>query len=330
MGANWGSGLWARSKSSFVWSIAFTAACASGGGGGGCGGGGAADLVFEDENNYAFSSDFETTQLEEIEAQADAVVDWSAMTTDIRGRPLDPSTVEQISLLNIKFPPEEVFRMIAENEIGQEDAQDIYLFVNSDDATTANLSDFEITDIPMELSLLIEDTQQTWLMSLMNVPDGRNDILATAVITPKAGSTDHEITFTDGISELTNLVVDISGAVPLTTSEGKAPYSMDWSGVTVDTFGHEFDSLLADELIIGHYSGDVASVEGNFLQLDTIADELYRLDVFGVTGESLMEAEDASGNKFEGFTADGTWLVGIICSGCATPVPLILGHVIVE
>ena len=33
----------------------------------------------------------------------------------------------------------------------------------------------------------------------------------------------------------------------------------------------------------------------------------------------LGEALDDSGNAFAGFTADGTWLIGIICTTCTTP-----------
>jgi hypothetical protein len=323
------SGPIARANSAVLTTLAVVA-CTSGGSGsegGGCNGGG--DLVFAEENLYSFSAGFETEQILEIEAQQEVTVDWSAMTTDLRGRPLDPSTVEQVALLNVKAPPEEVFRMIAENDIGSDDLQDQTLFVN-DGLTSANLSEFEITDLRFDLALLEERADRTWLVSLMNVSDGRNDILGTAVFQPKAEVDGHEVVFFDGISRLTDVQVDIATKAPLTTKEGLGSYSLDWSGLAVDTFGHAIVAEQADELFIGHYSGDVASVEADFLQIDTIADELYRLDVYGTTGALLGEAVDARGGSFGGFTRDGTWLVGIVCTGCATPAPLILGHVQVE
>lgn len=333
MRASQGNGPTARSQ--LFYYAAILAACNGGGGeggGGGCGGG--SDLVFTDENNYTFASGFETVP-EEVQAQSNVTIDWSALTTDIRGREFDPTTVDQISLLNITAPREEVYRMIAENEISQDDAQDIYLYEPEVGQTSAELQDFTITDIPIDLQLFTENDAQTWILSLMDVPDGRTDILATAILQPKVGATDTRVDFTDGISELTDLVVDISGAAPLVAKADSGPYGLDWSAVTVDTFGHPFDELLGDELLIGHWSGDVASIESDFLRLDGSADALYRLDVFGTRSiappdKALEDAVDADGKNFPGFTAEGTWLVGIVCRECPTPVPLILGHVQVE
>lgn len=297
----------------------------------GCGKKGGPDLVFEDTNNYSYAADFESTPIE-IPVATDLTVDWSALTTDIRERPVDdPSSIDQLSLLNIKSPVEDVFTKIATNDLGQEDAQDIYLFVN-DGQTSCSLSDFAVTGINIDLALLAENPDETWLLSLMNLPDGRTDILSTLVLLPTSTAAPSTLSFTDGVSNLTNLAVDLHSAPAIETREGIGPYTLDWSAVTVDTFGHTFDPLLADELIIGHYgTEDLAEIEGReFLQLDSVADELYRLDVFGVTGEALDGAVDADGNAFAGFTADGTWLVGIVCTTCATPVPLILSVVTVD
>ncbi|MEZ4237930.1 MAG: hypothetical protein R3F59_17650 [Myxococcota bacterium] len=288
------------------------------------------ELVFVDANNYEFSAVF-ATQIVEVQPQADLTVDWSAVTTDIRGRPLDPVQVEKLGLLSVSSTPDELVDRIANNDLGEDVTDDQYVYDN-DTRSTCYLSDFSITSIPIDLTLLTESPDTTWMLSLVDQPGGeygsnvRTDVLQTVFVLPTDGSTNTDVAFTDGISSL-DVTVDIAGATPLSTTAGEGAYSLDWKGVTVDTFGHPFQPDLADELIIGHFDGTVADVEGDFLRLDETP-ELYRLDVLGATkATDLSAALDSSGNAFGGFTADGTWLVGIICSGCATPVPLILAHV---
>ncbi|MEQ1504016.1 MAG: hypothetical protein ABMB14_17370 [Myxococcota bacterium] len=295
---------------------------------GACNGKGSSELVFGDANNYSYTGVLDITPVP-VHAGSDLTIDWAGLTTDLRGRPVDGAAIEQISLLNIASPLAEVLQLVAVNEIDQSDSQDIYLHQN-DGAETSQLSAFEITGVPIDTALLVEDPNTTWLMSLMNVPDGRTDILSSIVIEPKDAEANTTVTFTDASASLVP-TVKLGGTV-MTVAADSAPYSMDWSGVTNDVFGHSFDALIGDELIIGHYATeDLAEIEGEFLRLDSYADALYRLDAFGVTAvDDLGAATDDGGAAFEGFTTDGTWLVGVICTTCATPVPLLLGVVEVE
>ncbi|MEZ4237650.1 MAG: hypothetical protein R3F59_16185 [Myxococcota bacterium] len=306
--------------------VAFLAACSGGKGNDG-------DLVFEDANNYDFSAVFAADAIE-VQSQSDLTIDWSALTTDVRGRPVVPADIEKVSLLNVSAPLNDVIDMIANNDLGQDVTQDVYLYDN-DGSTSCYLSDFSITSIPIDLSLLTEDANSTWVLSLLNQPGGefgsnvRTDILHTLFLVPQDAGTNTDVAFVDGISSL-DVTVDIAGAAAIPTTADADTYSLSWKDVTVDTFGHPFQPELADELIIGHFDGTVADVEADFLRLDETP-ELYRVDVLGSTKlDDLSTALDSSGNAFGGFTADGTWLVGIICSKCATPVPLILAHVDVQ
>ncbi|MEQ1504017.1 MAG: hypothetical protein ABMB14_17375 [Myxococcota bacterium] len=284
-------------------------------------------LVYGDDNTYSYAGVLDIAAVE-VRAGAEVSVDWSGLTTDIRGRPLDPTTVEQASFLSLLGPLDEVLDLIAANEIGQDDSPLIYLHQN-DGGSTADLSTFEST-APIDLAVMTEDPNVTWLLSVMNVPDGRNDILSSVVLVPKVAATNQAAALTASTASLT-VDVHLDGA-PLTTAAGRGPYALDWSGATVDVFGHPFDPLIGDELVLAHFATeDPAEVEAAFLQLDTAADRLYRLDAFGVTAvDDLAAATDGSGAAFDGFTADGTWLAGISCTTCTTPVPLLLTVVEVE
>ncbi|MEQ1565746.1 MAG: hypothetical protein ABMA64_08930 [Myxococcota bacterium] len=294
------------------------------GGCNGCNGGSGEELLLADGNNYTFSNDI-TMQVTEIQAGEDARIDWSGLLTDVRGR--EVTEIQQISMLKFSYPFDELVPLFATNEIdAQAEATESYLF----DVTTsaeAMASDFEITGVGfIPADLFVDDPTSTWTVSAVNYPGGRLDLLMSKAFQPTADSTNHEITLGDG-DTLIDYVVDLHSAPPLAAPAGVADLVLDWTDATTDVYGHPFDPVAGDELLIGHYAGDVTSVEEGFLQLDTNADQIYRLSVIGATSAVLADAADESGGAFAGFTTDGTWLVAISCSSCSTPVPLLLAVV---
>jgi hypothetical protein len=283
------------------------------------------DLVYDDTNNYTYSGTL-NVQSVDIKPQSDITVEWGGLTTDIRGRPADPAAIQQVSLVGFSGTFDEIRPRVEKNEVGQADAQDIYLFENEGGITTTQLSSFSITGINMDLSLLEVDPDSTWFLSLLNLPEGRTDILSSLHLVPTEGSEVTSVAFEDGSASL-DVDVDLAAAPPLQAKAGKSLF-FDWSGATKDVFGHAFSDQLGDELIIGHYDmGSLDEVEAEFLRLDSSATELYRVNVFDQTQIALAEAKDADGNPFPGFTEDGIWLVGIVCSTCTTPIPMLLSVV---
>lgn len=285
-----------------------------------------AELVFEDANNYSYTGELEISQVE-IQSATDACADWSLVDTDLRGRSLDPSSVEQVLLVEFNLTPEEIIQKVEINDLAQSDTQSQWLYFNSG-ATTTCLSDFSIIGNPfVPETYMTENPARTWLMSLVKLPEGRLDILMSQFVIPRDASSNTDIVFNNTSSVLT-ADADFTSSPAIETQEGIGPYTLDWSGVTTDVNGKAFDPLLGDELLIAHYDvSGPADVEDLFLRLDSEADSLYRLNVYGLTYSELADAEDADGNAFPGFTADGVWLVGILCTTCTAPVPLMVGVV---
>jgi hypothetical protein len=287
-----------------------------------------ADLVFTDANNYSFVGELEITAVE-ITSETDACIEWSAVDTDIRGRSLDPSTVEQVLFVEFALTQQEVISKVEINDLKQSDTVTQWLYANPG-GTSACLSDLQIIGNPFDPGTLTESSSRTWLMSLLNLPDGRFDILMSKFIVPTDASANTDIVYDNDCSTLD---ADADLDKPrMVTAEGLAPYSLDWSGVSVDVNGQTYDPVLGDELLIGYFATtDLAEVEEKFLRLDTDADELYRADVRGLTFlADLSVAVDSNGTAFGGFTAGGTWLVGTICTTCTSPLPLLLGVVEVQ
>jgi hypothetical protein len=304
-----------------------------------CGGGKGRDLVMTQANNYAYSNTIDIASVD-VQAGSDLTFDWSGLTTDVRERPQDPSQVQQMSFVKFAYPLEELLPLIATNQIdAQKEADEIYLFdnnISSDDpkTTTAALTTFAITGITfVPEELLLEDPSATWLVSALNKPRGSIDLLMSKAVIPSGTATNTtDVTLGTGDTTL-DFTVDLHSAPPIEASAGEKSYSLDWTDVKTDVYGNDFNSVSGDELLIGHYTGSVGDVEANFLQLDSpdVADGIWRASVVQSTSlDDLSAAVDDAGDPFPGFTADGTWLIGVVCTTCSTPVPLLLSVVEVK
>lgn len=268
-----------------------------------------------------------------VQSQVDSTVDWSALTTDLRGRPVDPAAIEQVYLVEfVDFTKEELVEKIEANDLYQSDTEEAYIFDNANGVTSTPMSTFSILSDEFDPTTFVEDDSRVWLVSLINHPDGANDVLQSKFITPLDAESNTRLAFTDNCTTL-DVEVNMDDPIPPVTPEGGGnTWTLDWSAVTTDVNGRTWDALLGDKLQIGHFDAeDVSEVEAEFLRLDSEADQFYTLDVFGKTGVAdLSDATDDSGAAFAGFTTDGVWVVAIACTTCLSPAPMYLAIVDVQ
>jgi hypothetical protein len=305
-----------------------------GGTGGGGGGGGSPALAFTDANNYSYEAAFDV-EVVDVEASTDATICWDTVTTDIRGRPMDPADMDEVTFVNLNLTVEEVQEAVVANTLTQGNVADYRQLILEDEfagATCAQLSDFSIIGNPfVPESEFPEDDSNTWLTTLWNEsPDGRNDILMSSVVHPVVGESNHDVTMTSS-SAVLDFDADLHSLEALSTSAGLGDYTLDWSAVTVDVSGQEYDVRLGDRLLVGHIDAtEIGDVESVFLRLFEEASAIYYLDVYGLTFANLADAASLDGTAFTGFTEDGIWLIGVECLTCTSPAPLLLTVVNVE
>lgn len=304
----------------------------SGGGdgdGGGDGGVPTADLVYSDANNYSYVATLDVATIDLAEG-ADNKVDWSGLTTDIRGRPVTPSEIDLVTLVAFNVTKEEVLDSINTNSLNQSAIRDYRQFQNDEFRTSARMSEFEILGnefVPATDFVEHPESTWTWAFVLWDEADGRQDILSDVFIVPVPGEPNQTATVDNDTATL-SFEVDLHSAPPLASLSGQSSYTFDWSQATVEASGQPFDTAKADRLLIGHVAGAVSDVEASILTVLDSADELYRMEVRGETSADLtLATEKTSGAAFTGFTTDGTWLIGIECTTCTSPTPLILSVV---
>lgn len=280
-------------------------------------------LKFEQENNYSYTGDIVIGEVQ-VQSGADSMVDWCALTIDLRGRAVtDPSSVDQVLLAEFALSQEELMAKIETNDIYQNDSASQWLVVEPE-ACSVPMSQFEVIGNVFDPSTyMVENADRTWLASVMNTPDDRLDILMSTFVVPKGDSTNDVVTLDDDSATLT-FEADLHSAPALQVAAGEVPW-VDWSGVSTDVNGAPYDPLLGDRLVIGKVPvATVEEAEDVFLRLDEEAEMLYFINVYGKTAADLSTATSADGAKFDGFTTDGIWFVGVECLTCTSPAPLIL------
>lgn len=291
---------------------------------------GTADLVYTDAHNYSYQATLEVDSVDLMEG-ADVRVDWSALTVDLRGRAVDPATIDEVALVAFNVEAAEVLASINDNSLAQSAIRDYRLFQNDEGVTSATFSQFSILGndfVPAEDFVVHDDAVWTWSVTLWDEADGRKDILSNIFVVPVPTSDDTDVAITDSTASL-SFSVDLNSAAPLVSVAGAETYTFDWSAATVEASGQEFDVAKGDRLLIGHIAdATVADVEANILTVLDTADELYRMSSYGVTSADLtLATERTTGQAFTGFTDNGVWLIGIECTTCTSPVPLLLSVV---
>jgi hypothetical protein len=285
------------------------------------------NLNFVDGNNYSFESEFVIGSIA-VAPESDLTIDWSAVTTDIRGRSVVPAEVEQLLAVRFLLPQSEILEKIDGSALDAADSDLQYLLFNSG-VDSASITEFSIIGNPFDVAGLSVSDEQTWLLSMANVVGSRFDFLMNTFIVPTEGETNTTVALTNSSATL-NFDVDLGSAEPLLAST-TGPTVLDWSGVTTDAYGQPLDLSLVNNLVIGHVADeDITNVEGVFLRLYDEADQVYDLSVNSLTSADLsLAVSRADGTPFPGFTADGTWVVAIECvrQECTNPAPLLLAVV---
>src|SRR5688500_13989340 len=72
-------------------------------------------LIWLDSINYSYTAEL-TLDVLDMQAAADCVIDWSGIDTDYRGRPLDPTDVDRVTIASISLTHDELIAKINAND----------------------------------------------------------------------------------------------------------------------------------------------------------------------------------------------------------------------
>ena len=88
-----------------------------------------------------------------------------------------------------------------------------------------------------------------------------------------------------------------------------------------NALGSTFITTNIAHAIVGHYTQTAAQLETQFLDLETIAQTLYAIDIPYGTVLDFSMLTDKNGNAFKGVDSTGTWLVASSAPLAGIPPP---------
>ncbi|MCK6526868.1 hypothetical protein L6R50_04685 [Myxococcota bacterium] len=279
----------------------------------------ASTLTLSDSQNYDFEGTLDIRPYDLADG-SDPLFDWSGLDTDLQGHPLDPVTdVDQVTIVVFRYLSEgEVEEKLSSNTLEQVDVG-LFASVDPGDATSVRLSELTLMGNDIDVEQYFVEGYGTWLVSLATGSTPGVGTRMAAFARPLPSEAETTLTFAAD-STVLDFTVDLASLDPLPAPAGVEELTVDWSGVGTDGLGNAFQADSIDRVMVGQYTSLApADLEEQFLDLEILADSLWRLDVSGGTEAALGQA--AGDAPFPGFDSAGTWVLALQCTTCANPAP---------
>ena len=273
------------------------------------------------ENNYSWSGGLNIPEFTTGE-HVDVHLDFTALTDDMLCHDMDPvADVDNVSLTRFhNFSNAEIASGLTNNSLLQRDTSG-YVDCQPGDTTDCLLSEFSFGGTFVDTVAEYEAAGGSFLIAIANGFDPSKGALFRLFLNPTAESDVTEVTITP-TCDVVDYDVDLTAMTHL--SLPAAPSCIDWSALTIAGNGEPVNPGKLDEVLIGHYTETPDEIDDQFTDIELIATELYTLELTGGQNTDLSSAVSADGSAFGGFTTDGTWLLGLRCTGCTNPAPIFM------
>jgi hypothetical protein len=290
-------------------------------------------MIANEANDYAFSSMIKLSPVS-VTPMSNLTFDWSGITTDFLGQPVNPKTdLTTIFLLLVRLPAA-TFELQLNNDSFATSSIAITpppQFNPPAGVTSANLfTDFTAGGEPITAAnadpyldaTMYMPTNSTFAIVAQTGTSLGTDIRMLQSFELDPSSTNTTVTFTNS-STMLQYTANLHSLDPTGVPAGTAALTLDWSQLNTNALGEDITQTRTNigNAIVGHYSQTPAELESKFLDLQTIAEDLYTATIASGTVLDFTTLVDSKGNSFQGIDSTGTWLVGLICSNCRNPAP---------
>lgn len=279
-------------------------------------------IALGDVNNYRFEGYLDGPGFPAAEL-ADVRVDWSEVSQDFQCHDMDPATeVDNVALLVFPYlSEEEVEAGLSQDDIEQSELG-VYLTVEPEDGvTSASLSDFTFFGTEAKIQEEFDEGSGTWLVLFTTGTTVGVGSRMIAFLRPdaSAGATSVEVPQGCGVLDWS---ADLARLQPVAALP-EGPWLVDWSALTEDGRGGELVLGDIDELMVGRYRDlSPADLQAQFLDIEQLADGLWRLDPGGAHQADLAGLLSDEGQPFPGFDdPQATWVLALRCNTCSNPAP---------
>ncbi len=274
---------------------------------------GAAALT--DATNYDYSLDI---MIQEImfTPSAEGVIDWTALTRDLQGFPVDPAV--DVTVLDLVWFRDLTHAQVEEAIVtGSLVQASVGLLGRGQPApgtTTMPFGALDVYGTPFLPTQYFPEPGGSWLL---RVTTATNESAMLAFLVPTEGE---RTVYVHNESARLDFAADLRSLAPVRLD---GITKVGWKSLTQDGRGAPIDPLLLQELSLARYDNRTPEeLEVRFFELESLADATYTLNVYGDDVADLADTVDSSGAAFPGFgDTESTWILALRCILCSTPAP---------
>lgn len=300
-------------------------------------------LLAQSEHNYRFSSELELS-LTSVAPNSDLSFDWSALTADFLGHQVDPlADIDTVAVILWALTPEEVKAKLNADELGASSSKGAVAIYTENLVTSGSThaapttspeeqpksEDFSVVgggELPhAELLARFDPTQWDPALHSYTVMAMEGGQLGQGVKMVHAFQLDPNSTNTEIVvtpqSTVLSYETSLTELMPVKMPVGVNNVLVDWSQMEMNALGRPFLQRSVDQVLVAKYTQTPAELEQEFLDLELIAQETYRGEVAAGEEMALTGLANDAGQPFTGITADGTWILALMCGRCGNPAP---------
>jgi hypothetical protein len=301
-------------------------------------------VLIKQVNNYTSTTSL-VPPIIETEPAADLQICWPNLTIDMQCHEMEiPEDINLVQLVRFGIdtldpePGEDKYaataRRLTEDELGQ-GAFEGMISYETGGATCAKLSQLTNFGTPVNIEdQYVEDEDTVYVMIWASGTDEGHGTRAIAFLNPTSSSFNTEVTADfrmacnedgEGILEFTAYFHE-----PLVVPAGETLFN--WRNVELNGLENELLPNMIDRVLLARYESLTPDdLETRMFDLEDLADDLWEFDFTGgfsvdVRNLQRVDSTGRTDENFEGFDAhpEGTWMLGMQCTTCQNPAPLIL------
>jgi len=287
-------------------------------------------MTASDASNYAFSSTM-TLPSVTVKSMSNLAFDWSQVTKDFLGQPVSATAdLNTVLVMLWSLPPSEFEAQLVTDTLNTSAlvTSPPPSIAPAGGATSAMLYDFKVNGYGVsadEFNMQLDPTANppatsTFLVAAQTGTNLGQGIRMLQAFEVDNSSTNTKVNLTNS-SAVLNYTANLHDLNPMGVPAGTAALTLDFGQLSKNALGIDFDPTQITSAVVGHYTQSVSQIETDFLDLRTLASDLYTTTIPSGTVLDFTTLMDSSGKPFPGIDSTGTWLVGLICGNCRNPAP---------
>jgi hypothetical protein len=292
-----------------------------------------AAAVITDETNYSLTDSFSISHVV-LQNHDDLVFDWSQLTVDFFGKTVNPtSDINTVSISLWNLTPSQIEEALKVDNLPLTSNSGVITTFPDGSYTQMNLLGFNELGNPLPTDEVwsrfdvttanyqYPQDQYTFLVMAQSGADVGKKPHSIALFNLDTSSTTTQLNLTNDSTKL-SYSVDLEKAHPMLVPSGVPAVTIDWSQMTTNCLGNDYDGSQITLAAVAHYAKkSLPDLQNQFLNLEDIADGWWSGEPPAGRTIDLSTLTDKNGAAFPGIDGNGVWMAALFCGNCNNPAP---------